>query len=149
MSRPARIFWALLLLAAGNRAAADPPAGILQVEIRLPAGATGEVRVALCSSLNQFLDRQTPARRIARQAAGTSVTLPFTNLPPGRYALKAYLDRNGNQELDLDWLGLPQEPWAISNDIRAEPSPRSWESAAFPFDPAANPAPPLQILDLK
>lgn len=147
MTRPIRI-WALLLLTAGHCLAADSPTGALRVAVRLPPGATGEVRAALCASLAQFLDREPPAR-VASQAAGASATLLFTNLPPGTYALKAYLDLNGNLKLERDWLGHPREPWAFSNGVRAKPARRSWERAAFPFNPAASPAPLPQLLDLK
>lgn len=139
--------WALLL-AAGHCAAADYPEGALRVAVRSPFGATGEVRAALCSSLAQFLDREPPAQ-VASQAAGTPAALLFTNLLPGTYALKAYLDLNGNQKLDRNWRGYPREPWALSKGVRAKPARTSWERAVFPFNPSASPSPPPQTLDLK
>ena len=139
--------WALLL-AAGHCAAADHPEGALRVDIRSPFGATGEVRAALCSSLAQFLDQEPPAQ-VASQAAGTPAALLFTNLLPGTYALKAYLDLNGNRELDRDPLGRPREPWTMSNGIRAKPSRTSWEQAVFSFPGSSIPPTPLQRLSLE
>ncbi len=147
MNRPGRV-WAILLLAAGTCAAADPSTGNLRVAVHLPPGATGEVRVALCSSLSEFLDRKPPSH-VASQAAGESSVLLFTNLPPGTYALKAYLDLNGNRNLDRDWRGRPREPWAISNGVRAKPARTSWKKATFPFQPFSSQPTPPPRLDLK
>jgi len=37
-------------------------------------------------------------------------------LPPGRYAIAAYLDENHNGHIDRNWLGLPAEPYALSGN---------------------------------
>ncbi len=148
MNRAAGI-GALFLLGTGIWAAADPPEASLQVVVRLPPGTTGEVRVALCSSLSQFLDQEPPMAQAASPAADAVARLPFTDLPPGFYALKAYLDLNGNRKLDRDWLGRPREPWAISNGIRAKPDRASWEGARFRLQRSADPAPSQLILDLE
>jgi uncharacterized protein (DUF2141 family) len=37
-------------------------------------------------------------------------------LPPGQYAIAAYVDRNGNGRIDRNWLGLPAEPYALSGN---------------------------------
>ena len=38
------------------------------------------------------------------------------SLPPGEYAVAAYLDLNGNGKIDRNWLGLPAEPYALSGN---------------------------------
>ncbi len=35
---------------------------------------------------------------------------------PGVYALALYHDRNGNTKLDKTWIGLPSEPFGLSNN---------------------------------
>lgn len=47
-----------------------------------------------------------------------------TDLPPGRYALRAFVDRNGNGELDLHQGGKPSEPFAFSRAAGAANSLR-------------------------
>lgn len=39
-------------------------------------------------------------------------------LPKGTYAVAIYQDFNGNQILDKNMLGVPQEPYAFSNGVR-------------------------------
>lgn len=60
-----------------------------------------------------------------------SVTLIFENVEPGRYAMSAYHDRNGNGKLDLGAFGIPKEPYGFSRDARAAMGPPSFDDAAF------------------
>ena len=41
----------------------------------------------------------------------------FDDLAPGRYAVAAYHDVNGNGELDKVPPGLPTEPYGFSNEV--------------------------------
>ena len=41
----------------------------------------------------------------------------FEDVAPGRYALKGYLDTNGNRQLDVGMFG-PREPWITYRDER-------------------------------
>jgi uncharacterized protein (DUF2141 family) len=57
--------------------------------------------------------------------------LRFDALPAGRYAVRAFLDRNGNETLDMNARGIPQEPFAFSNDASARLGPPRIDAAAF------------------
>ena len=48
-----------------------------------------------------------------------------------RVAFAAMHDEDGDGELDRDLLGLPQEGYAFSNDVREPFGPPSFEAAAF------------------
>lgn len=37
---------------------------------------------------------------------------------PGEYALSVYQDENANTDFDRNFLGLPKEPWGLSNNPR-------------------------------
>jgi uncharacterized protein (DUF2141 family) len=41
-----------------------------------------------------------------------SVEYRFEKVPAGTYAIRAFLDTNGNEDLDMGLLG-PQEPWGV------------------------------------
>ncbi len=45
-----------------------------------------------------------------------SVHTEFT-LPKGKYVFVSFHDENENGELDTNFLGLPKEPYAFSNDL--------------------------------
>jgi uncharacterized protein (DUF2141 family) len=54
---------------------------------------------------------------IARVAARAPQTAFCLTAPgPGDYAVSAYQDENANTDFDRTFLGLPKEPWGISNN---------------------------------
>ncbi|MBE7640218.1 DUF2141 domain-containing protein [Salegentibacter sp. BLCTC] len=58
----------------------------------------------------------------------------FTEVPPGTYAISAYHDKNGNERMDFDTNGVPQENYGISNNQINLYGPPLWEDAKFQFD---------------
>lgn len=86
----------------------------------------GQVMAALFSSDKQFQKMQ-PLDASSGQA---DQTLVFHDLPAGRYMVAAFQDRNGNQQLDFDPQGMPQEPFGFSSETGA-PSGPSFASAGF------------------
>lgn len=42
----------------------------------------------------------------------------FENLTAGNYAVAVFQDLNGNDVVDRNFWGVPQEPWAVSNNVR-------------------------------
>jgi uncharacterized protein (DUF2141 family) len=55
----------------------------------------------------------------------------FEGLAPGTYAVAAYHDENGNGKLDTNFLGIPSEGVAASNDAKGTMGPPSFENAKF------------------
>jgi len=54
---------------------------------------------------------------IARYAARAPKTSFCLEAPgPGEYALSIYQDMNANTDFDRTFLGLPKEPWGLSNN---------------------------------
>jgi uncharacterized protein (DUF2141 family) len=94
--------------------AAPVAAATLVVRIEGIEVGAGEVRLAVC-------DRSFDAagcQRVATRPAGLPVEeFVFDGLAPGRYAVAAYHDVNGNGELDTSLLGLPAEPYGFTNDV--------------------------------
>lgn len=73
-----------------------------------------------------------------REARGTPDRLVFDDVPPGRYAIQAFLDLDGNGKLDVSPRGIPEEPVGFSGEPRlgkAKPSPAS---CAFEHDAAVS-----------
>jgi uncharacterized protein (DUF2141 family) len=56
--------------------------------------------------------------------------IQLTELAPGRYAIAAFCDKNGNGTLDANFVGMPTEPYGFSRDARGVFGPPSWEDAA-------------------
>ena len=57
----------------------------------------------------------------------------FGGLAPGTYALVTFHDENSNGKFDRNWLGMPKEGFAFSNNVRPVFSPPSFKAAAFDY----------------
>ncbi|RQO59433.1 hypothetical protein DBV14_07480 [Variovorax sp. KBW07] len=60
--------------------------------------------------------------------------LVFAGLAPGRYALRAFADENGNGKLDTNLLGMPTERYGFSNDAKGNRAPPTFEAATISVD---------------
>ncbi len=57
----------------------------------------------------------------------------FPALPHGTYAVAAYHDENGNGKLDTNWMGIPREGTAASNNAKGFMGPPKFRDARFDF----------------
>jgi uncharacterized protein (DUF2141 family) len=113
-------------------AAAAPPQGILTIDVGNVRIAKGVVHVDVCPEA-QFLKDNCPWVGNARAKLGdTRVTV--ANLPAGRYAVQAFLDENGNGEVDRGLFGVPKEGVGFSNDAKIRFGPPKFAEAVFAFD---------------
>lgn len=53
------------------------------------------------------------------------------NLPPGRFSLSVFLDENGNQKLDKNFLGIPKEKFGFSQNPPIRRGPPDFEECSF------------------
>ncbi|MET3496340.1 DUF2141 domain-containing protein [Variovorax boronicumulans] len=77
------------------------------------------------------------SKPVASQTApmqGGKARLVFAGLAPGRYALRAFADENGNGKLDTNLLGMPTERYGFSNDAKGNRAAPDFEAAAFGVD---------------
>jgi uncharacterized protein (DUF2141 family) len=119
-------FAAALVFMAGQASAAR-----ISVTIQGVHSAQGSVFVGLYATPSKFLNgTQNDAMRRVPASTGP-ITVVFDNLPAGTYAVGAYHDENGNDHLDTNFLGLPEEGYALSNGVRAVTSKPTFQQAAF------------------
>jgi uncharacterized protein (DUF2141 family) len=85
----------------------------------------GTVKVAVCA---RGFSEAGCAWGASRPARTPTEEVVFEDVPPGRYAVAAYQDVNGNGELDKVPPGIPTEPYAFSNDV-GRLAPPSFERA--------------------
>lgn len=81
----------------------------------------GNICVAVHRAESSYLDNDdAKAFRLNKVPAATpSVTLSFSDLPAGKYAIKVFHDKNGDGVLNRNLFGAPTEPYGISNNVRA------------------------------
>lgn len=91
----------------------------------------GRIAVAVYRDADAFRRGEGPVttRMVARTGPVTEVTI--TGLAPGRYAVAAFHDTDGNGDLTLWPIGLPREAYGFSNDARGRFGPPPFDAAAF------------------
>ena len=89
----------------------------------------GVILVAVFDGAATFLKKALQGQSVMAHAP--SVTLIFENLQPGRYAMSAFHDRNGDGKLDRGVFGIPTEPYGFSRDARAAMGPPVFADAVF------------------
>ncbi|MEE2760008.1 MAG: DUF2141 domain-containing protein [Pseudomonadota bacterium] len=114
----------MLSLAAGSAKGAE-----LIITVTNIRSDEGLVRLAVFDDAKEFPEgkmvqnRDVPARAV-------SLTVRFTGLKPGRYAVAMHHDQNGNKDMDTYFFGLPKEGYGFSRDAPVFFGPPSFEEAA-------------------
>ena len=68
------------------------------------------------------------------KTSGASRKYTFKGLPKGNYAVAIYQDENNNDNCDKNFLGVPIEPYAFSNDSRPKISVPRFKDCSFILD---------------
>ena len=92
--------------------------------------AEATLYVALYNDAASYADSKAVASQTAPMQGGKA-RLVFTGLAPGRYALRAFADENGNGKLDTNLIGMPTERYGFSNDAKGNRAAPAFEAAAI------------------
>ena len=103
----------------------------LRVTVTEGAATPSVLYIALHDSAATYAAAQPVASQTAPMRNGAAQVV-FLGLPPGRYALRAFADENGNTKLDTNMLGIPTERYGFSNDARGTMGPPDFEASALP-----------------
>jgi uncharacterized protein (DUF2141 family) len=93
--------------------------------------ASGTIMISVMGSLDQFKDDSPPTASVIVPAQTPKVSLTLHDLPAGEYAVRVMHDRNTNQKLDTNLVGMPREPWGFSNNAVGKFGPPGWSDMVF------------------
>lgn len=93
--------------------------------------------VALYDSAEGYAGNRMFATKTVSMPTGTA-RLSFTGLVPGRYALRAFADENGNGKLDTNLMGMPIERYGFLNDARGNFGPPGFDAASVVLEGDVN-----------
>ena len=111
-SRAAGTFATFLLLACGTAVAAD-----VIVKVSGANSTQGQVRCALFEKGAAFSMDTTGTKQVWLAADSGALVCKFSDVAPGTYAVSVGHDINGNKKVDTNFLGIPKEGWAVSNNV--------------------------------
>lgn len=107
----------------------------LQIEILNIQKSSGKIVVEIYNDKAGWLKNS--FRRLTLPTDADFKKVSFS-VPPGKYAISIYQDRNENGKLDQNFLGIPKEPIGFGNNYKPFGKP-SFESASIDYKPTSKP----------
>jgi len=128
-----RAFLAVVLVVSlsAGASAAEEAEGDLILTIKRVKSGRGYLRVALCSSPEQYRTDRDIFRTAGVRPEKGETEVVFRGIPYGLYAVKVYHDKNGNDKLDKGFFGIPKERYGFSNDPKIRGGMPPYDEAAF------------------
>ena len=105
--------------------AVTAPVEVAIVNVR---NASGRVHIDICTAETYL--KVCPYSGTAPARPGITV-VTIRGVPPGRYAVEAFHDENGNGEIDRGLFGIPKEGVGFSNDAKIRMAPPKFAEAAI------------------
>ena len=110
----------------------QPLLATVMVTVQGVASPQGQITALLYATDDGFPAKEAKAKqRVTVPASVGSVSLHFQNVPEGTYAVTVFHDVNGNGRLDTNWIGIPKEPVAVSNNAKGRMGPPKFKDAKF------------------
>ncbi|MCK0109253.1 DUF2141 domain-containing protein [Flavobacteriaceae bacterium S0825] len=101
----------------------------ITVKITNLDGNAGKVYVALYNSETTFLEKK--YKSTISTIKDSSCEVVFENVPNGVYAISLFHDKNDNNKMDSNFLGIPKEDYGCSNNAKGFMGPPKWKDAKF------------------
>ena len=89
----------------------------------------GQVLIALHNEKAQFL--KTAFKNAITKITNKKVMYTFKKIPVGEYAISVFHDKNSNNKMDVNFLGIPKEAYGCSNNAKGFMGPPKYEDAKF------------------
>ena len=124
------IFVFTLLLASASWAEIE---ATLTIELSGLDDSQGSIFISVYDNEDDWLSEDTTAlfEISISEALVNELVITNVDLPVGEYAVSIFYDVNGNKDLDTNFIGIPREPIALSNNAKAKFGPPKYKDAVF------------------
>jgi len=128
-----KIYFCLIILIMTTAASiACAQTGSVRVEIYGITETKGLMSIGLYSNEGVFPDKGKEDKGVDVEITGQSIVHTFKDVPYGTYSIAIFHDINSNTKLDTNFLGIPKEGYAFSNNrFGAFGTPPGFEDASF------------------
>ena len=125
----------LALVAAVPGKAGETSPGTVHVELTGLHHASGNIYIAVYDSGDTWLGKDAVLQQkvVIAEALQGEIVHAELRLQPGEYAFSIFYDSNNNGKLDTNFIGIPREPVALSNNAQARFGPPKYKDAVFPL----------------
>ncbi len=136
LHRQFEIFAAALLCATGalfGAVSAHGAGNVLRAHIIGLRSSNGKVHCTLFNSDAVPDDDSKAVKDLIVPIKDHSAECDFDGLAPGEYAIVTFHDENDNGEFDKNFLGIPKEGFAFSDNVRPKLSKPSFDQCKFDY----------------
>ena len=108
------------------------PAGQATVTVKITGlrSEKGQVKIAVFNSSETWLGDH-PVYNSTIDVKSQAVIWKINDVPYGDYGIAVFHDENKNGQMDKNFLGIPQEAYGFSNNMRVTFGPPKWEKSKF------------------
>lgn len=110
---------------------ADSWAGNLTISIEDLSTDEGHIAFQVFSSAEQFTGEAESIISVHVTAEALSGSFIVSDLPDGYYGIRVMHDVNSNNQLDTNFVGMPNEPYGFSNNAKGNFGPPMWDDIKF------------------
>ena len=107
--------------------------GTIRVEISGIDEPKGLMSIGLYQDEKGFPDDGKEYKGTDVEVTGQTVVHTFNDVPFGTYAIAIFHDTNSNGKLDKNFLGIPKEGYAFSNNVFGTFGPPDFKDTSFEF----------------
>jgi len=127
----ARVFFVAAAASVATPVWAQPAGtGMVIVTITGLRSEKGQVKIAMFSSAETWLGDSTKYNTTIDVDA-PAVSWKINDVPYGDYGIAVFHDQNKNGKMDKNFLGMPQEAYGFSNNLRVVLGPPKWDKSKF------------------
>ncbi len=108
------------------------PGGTATVIVKITGllSEKGQVKIAMFNSPATWLGDH-PKYNTTIDVDGQAVSWKLNDIPYGDYGIAVFHDENKNGKMDKNFLGIPQEAYGFSNNMRVTFGPPGWDKSKF------------------
>ena len=98
----------------------------------------GEIEIGVYTPQNKFPDEKDKFKKYRFKPKNLKVDIKLADLPYGEYAFAIYHDENNNGNIDKNLIGIPNEPYAFSNNYKPTIKAPTFDNCNFTYSKESN-----------
>ena len=91
----------------------------------------GEIKIGVFNQDTNFLKEGFAIKNYSIKVDKNTAVITITDLPKGEYAITMYHDENSDNECNRNFMGIPKEAYAFSNNFKPKFGPPKFKDCKF------------------
>ncbi|MAQ70252.1 MAG: hypothetical protein CMD23_04070 [Flavobacteriales bacterium] len=118
----------------------------IQLEVSGLNNTNGQLAIAIFDNADSFEDENNTYKDSTVIITDNAMIVLIENVNPGTYAISIFHDENENEELDVNWLGMPIEGFGFSNNPSIGFSAPQYEDCNFTIEENQTLGVPIELI---